>query len=127
MVKSFLLSKGAQGLLACALAGSVFWWVVEHSGEGEGAVIIHVMELDVEVIIAGRVYYVQEATAAPFVLRLPPGTYDFRVRRRNAVLHAESFTLRGGESMVLAAISDERGALAPKCSRPTTGDPSGRN
>jgi hypothetical protein len=97
-----------------------------HRQEVEGAVIIHVMEPDVEVTLAGRVYYSQEVTDAPFVLRLPAGTYNFRVHRHNVVLHAQSFTLRGGESMVLVAISDERGAVKAKCSRPTTGDPSGR-
>jgi hypothetical protein len=106
MVKSLLLGKAVKGLLACAMAVGVFWWVVEHSGPREGTVIMHVLEPDVEVKLAGRVYYFQEMTAEPFVLRLRAGRYKFRVRRGVTVLHTEAFTLRGGESRVLVAIHD---------------------
>jgi hypothetical protein len=121
MVKSVLLNKSAKGLLACAVAVGVLWWVVAHSGPREGTVILHVMERGVEVTLAGRVYSFGEMTDGPLVLRLPAGRYHLRVRRGDTVLHTEAFILRGGESQVLAAISDERGVLAPSCSRPVTG------
>lgn len=114
MLKGFLLDRIVKGLFVCTLALGVFWWVAEHSGPPEGKVVLHVMERDVEVTLAGRVYHFREMTAEPLVLRLPAGRYHFRVRRRDAVLHAEDFTLRGGESLVLAAIRDERGVFNPR-------------
>jgi hypothetical protein len=112
----FPLIKAAKGLLACAAAGCVLWWVGEHSGPRDGTVILHVMERGVEVTLAGRDYYFREMTDAPLVLRLPAGRYHFRVRRGDAVLHAETFVLQGGESLVLAAIRDARGARDPRYS-----------
>jgi hypothetical protein len=121
MVKSLLLGKAVKGLLACALAGGVFWWVVEHNGPRDGRVTVHVLEPGVEVTLASQDYFFQEMTAESFVLRLPAGRYDFRVRRGDTVLHAETFTLRNGESRVLAAIHDERGVLAPRWPWPAKG------
>jgi hypothetical protein len=118
MVKSLLLGNAVKGLLACSLAAGVFWWVFEHSGPREGTVTLHVLEPGVEVTLAGRAYFFQEMTAEPFVLRLPAGRHDFRVQRGDTVLHAENFTLRGGESVVLAAIRDEPGVLAPRWTWP---------
>src|SRR5262245_35823154 len=106
MSQSFLLSKVVQRLLACAVAAGVMGWVVVHCGPREGTVVLHVLEPGLEVTLAGSVYYFQEATDEPLVLRLPAGRYHFRVRRGYAVVHAESFTLRGGDSQVLAAIRD---------------------
>jgi hypothetical protein len=103
------------------LAAGVFWWVVEHSGSGEGTVTLHVLEPGVEVTLAGRVYFFQEMTSEPFVLRLRAGRYDFRVRRGDTVLRAQTFTLRGGESIVLAAIRDKPGVLAPRWPWPGAG------
>jgi hypothetical protein len=111
MVRSFLRSRAVKGLLACALTVGVLWWVVERSGPREGTVILHVMERGVEVTLAGRTYYFREMTEEPLVLRLPAGSYRVRVRRGDTVLHAESFTLRGGESVVLAAIRKKTGTL----------------
>ena len=106
MGQSFLLSKVVQRLLACALATGVFWWVIKHSGPREGTVVLRVLEPGLEVTLAGRVYDFQEPIAGPLVLRLPAGRYHFCVRRGDAVVHAETFTLRGGDSQVLAAIRD---------------------
>src|SRR5262245_57072750 len=106
MVKGFLLSKVVPRLFACAVAAGVLGWVVVHCGPREGTVVLHVLEPGLEVTLAGRVYSFQEPIAGPLVLHLPPGRYHFRVRRGDAVVHAESFTLRGGDSQVLAAIRD---------------------
>jgi hypothetical protein len=116
MVKSDLLGKAAHGVLACALAGSVFWWVAENSGPCESTVVVHVLEPGVEVSLAGQLYHFREPTSEPLVLHLPAGSHHFLVRRGETILHVERFTLRGGESRVLVAISDERGRLVPACS-----------
>jgi hypothetical protein len=113
MLKGFLLDRIVRGLLACTLAAGALWWVAEHSGPPEGTVVLHVLEPGIDVTLAGRVYHFRETTAEPLVVRLPAGRYPFRVRRRGTVLHAEDFTLRGGESLVLAAIRDERGVPDP--------------
>ncbi len=106
MVKKVLLNKCVKALFACAFAVGVLWWVAEHSGPREGTVILHVLERGVEVTLAGRVYHFREMTDEPLVIRLLAGRYHFRVRRGNTVLHAESFMLHGGESIVLVAIRD---------------------
>jgi hypothetical protein len=125
VINRFLLGRAAKGLFACGLVAGVFWWVAEHSGDREGTVILHVMERDVEVTLAGRVYYFREMTDEPIVLRLPAGRYHLRVRRGDSVLHAEAFMLQGGESRVLIAIRDERGVLAPRCYWPVPESRSG--
>jgi hypothetical protein len=102
MVKSFLLGKAAQGVLACTLAGSVFWWVAGHSGPRESTVVVHVLEPGVEVTLAGQLYHFPEPTSEPLVLHLPAGSHHFLVRRGETILLAQSFTLRGGESRVLS-------------------------
>ena len=106
MGRRFLLSKIVQRLLACGVAAGVLWWVIVNTGPREGTVVLHILEPGLEVTLAGRVYSFQEPIAGPLVLRLPAGTYHFCVRRGDAVVHAEAFTLRGGDSQVLAAIHD---------------------
>jgi hypothetical protein len=81
-------------------------------------VIAHLPQPGIEVTIAGRDYSGQEVTGEPLVLHLPPGRYNFPVRRGATVLHAETFALRRGETTVLAAMRDEPRVLAPRRPRP---------
>jgi hypothetical protein len=120
------VSKVFKGLLIFALGLVVLWWVAVHSGPREGTVIVHGMENDVEVDIAGRTYSFGDSAAGPLVLRLPAGRYEFRVRRGEKVLHAETVLLRGGGSEVLAAIRDDPGVLAPQPRGLTAGESSGQ-
>lgn len=109
MVKSVIWAKAVQFYVSCILAAGVFWWVAEHSGPPEGAVIVHVMERGVELDLAGRVYEFSEMTDEPLVVPMLAGTYNFRVRRGESVLHEETFTVRGGQTAVLVAVRDDRG------------------
>lgn len=120
-MKPFRLGEAVKGLVALSLSLGVLWWVVEQSGPREGVVILHVMERDVRVTLAGRDYDFQEMTTEPLVVRVLSGRYGFQVRRRGIVLHTETFTLRGGETMVLVAIRDDRGVLGAKCRRSAGG------
>ena len=120
------MSRLFKGLLMSALGLLVLWWVAVHSGPQEGTVIVHGMESDIEVDIAGLTHHFKESTAGPLVLRLPAGRYDFRVRRGDTVLRAETFVLRGGESQVLAAIREDRGVLSPQPPGLAAGKPSKR-
>jgi hypothetical protein len=105
------VSRVFKGVLMIAFGLIVLWWVAVHSGPREGTVIVHGMEHNIEVDLAGRTYYLKEPTDEPLVLPLPAGKYNFRVRRGDTVLHAETFVLQGGNSEVLVAIRDDRGVI----------------
>src|SRR5262249_15220100 len=98
------VSRVFKGVLMFALGLIVLWWVAVHTGPREGTVIVHGMEYNIEVDLAGRTYYLKEPTDEPLVLPLPAGRYNFRVRRGDTLLHAETFVLPGGEWQVLIAI-----------------------
>ena len=120
------MSRLLKGLLMSALGLVVLWWVAARSHPQQGTVIVHGLEADIEVDIAGLTHPFKDPTAGPLVLRLPAGSYDFRVRRGDTVLRAETFVLWGGESQVLAAIREDRGALSPRLPRIAAGEPSKR-
>jgi hypothetical protein len=108
------VSKVFKGVLMFGFGMIVLWWVAVHSGPQEGTVIVHGMEHNIEVDLAGRTYYFKEPTDEPLVVSLPAGRYNFRVRRGDTVLHAETFVLRGGNWEVLIASRDDRGVIAPR-------------
>ncbi|QDV36533.1 hypothetical protein [Tautonia plasticadhaerens] len=87
------------GLLGLASLG----WIATHCGPPTGRAVIHVAEADVELTVGASSYRIEELRPAPIICELPSGVHELVLLREGRVLRRESFSLRGGESVVLTA------------------------
>lgn len=89
---------------ACAVGGGLVCWVAAHAHLGEGSVFVHVLTNDVDVIVDGRTLHVDNCwESPPLALTLREGQHRLRMVRDEAVLYDESFSVRGGDEVVLVA------------------------
>lgn len=86
------------------LSGLVLQTVVANLDEREpGGVIVHVMEPNVDLLIDGYAYRIEEQRFDPIVKELTAGKHKIEMIRENQVLFEEDFDLQGGEEKVLTA------------------------
>jgi hypothetical protein len=104
---------------------AVLPWVAAHVASGEGSVLVHVTEPDVQVSIAGRTFEIEGMCYVPLECTLPPGRYRLEMTREGDLLYHEEFQIRSDEQVILTAwnprspnvakLADRSAALIPAC------------
>jgi hypothetical protein len=107
LLRLWYLSKVARTsielLTACLLGGATLWWVAVSAGPTTGTAIVHVREIDVDVQVGGVTYHIVEETLTPIVCQLPAGEHRLVMTSGSTELHSETFSIRGGEDVILTA------------------------
>ena len=96
--------KIVQFAVACMLSGVVLRTVVANLNEREpGGVVVHVTEPDVDLMIDGFFYRIEERVYDPIAQPLRAGMHKLRMTRGDELLYEEDFAIEGGEERVLTA------------------------
>ncbi|WP_406693468.1 hypothetical protein V5E97_20785 [Singulisphaera sp. Ch08] len=85
--------------------GAMLCWVASQSGPRDGTAVVHVTEPDVVVSVGGQTFHVGESLHRPLVCDLPTGEHRLTMTRGATVLYAETFSITGGEEVVLSTWS----------------------
>jgi hypothetical protein len=82
--------------------------VVKNAFLTDAEVIVHVTEPDIEAAVAGRMFRIGVLSGDPIVCGLAPREHEPVMRRGGRARYRETFTVRGGESVVLTAWNPNR-------------------
>jgi hypothetical protein len=106
-----------KGIAGLALAATILWQVVQHSGPQKGTACVHVLATDVDVMVDDQTFHVASFDDNPLVCKLDPGKHSLRMSRGEQILYEEEFTVPIGGEVVLATHEHADGAsLAPASS-----------
>jgi hypothetical protein len=88
-------------LAAILLGGVILWWVAANARPADCEVVIHVVAQGLDVAMDGRAYPVASDPYSPIVFQLQPGRHTLTISRGTEVVREESFSVSGGEHLVL--------------------------
>jgi hypothetical protein len=92
-----------KGVVALTLVSAMFGYVAGQAGPQKCQAVIHVTEAGVDVWVDGLTFRVDTWRDSPIICPLAPGRHELRMTLGGRTLYQESFTLRGGDDVVLTA------------------------
>lgn len=110
---AYVLTRALKACAYGAFCVFALGWVVEHCGDREVDVVMHVCEPNVVIDLGSEHVVIDEAPKKPLRFELRPGAHEFSVSRDGVALFKETVEAVRGTTLVLAAYDPAMTGTAP--------------